>query len=208
MTELRLAGATTIEEANVVLKDFLERFNGRFGVPAQHVGAGRVFRYGALLQAQSQGGQGQHGEAQVAYLAATAGHGAAQLCRSGGRCAGRAGRSTGGAARGSDHRQSGGATRPDQPPSFKGSSSHGPLKHRGLNGLGRRREATPATLDARKDAGDADYNGAVRVRQASAMSSRAQGTKTTPRDGGTPLSPLGQNSLRRPNLPKSPRSLP
>ena len=36
MTELRLAGATTIERANVVLKDFLVRFNARFGVPAQH----------------------------------------------------------------------------------------------------------------------------------------------------------------------------
>ena len=36
MTEVRLAGATTIEEANVVLKEFLDRFNERFGVPAQH----------------------------------------------------------------------------------------------------------------------------------------------------------------------------
>ena len=36
VTELRLAGATTIEEANVVLKDFLVRFNARLGVPAQH----------------------------------------------------------------------------------------------------------------------------------------------------------------------------
>ena len=36
MTELRLAGATTIEEANALLKEFLDRFNARFGVPAQH----------------------------------------------------------------------------------------------------------------------------------------------------------------------------
>ena len=36
VTELRLAGATTIEEANAVLKDFLDRFNARFGVPARH----------------------------------------------------------------------------------------------------------------------------------------------------------------------------
>ena len=36
VTELRLSGATTIEEVNVVLKEFLDRFNGRFGVPAQH----------------------------------------------------------------------------------------------------------------------------------------------------------------------------
>ena len=36
VTELRLSGATTIEEANVVLKEFLDRFNARFRVPAQH----------------------------------------------------------------------------------------------------------------------------------------------------------------------------
>ena len=35
VTELRLSGATTIEDANVVLKAFLDRFNERFGVPAQ-----------------------------------------------------------------------------------------------------------------------------------------------------------------------------
>ena len=34
VTELRLAGATTIEEAGVVLKDFLVHFNERFRVPA------------------------------------------------------------------------------------------------------------------------------------------------------------------------------
>ena len=35
ITELRLAGATTVEQARVVLKQFLPRFNRRFGVPAQ-----------------------------------------------------------------------------------------------------------------------------------------------------------------------------
>ena len=34
VTELRLVGATTIEDARVVLKDFLPRFNERFGVSA------------------------------------------------------------------------------------------------------------------------------------------------------------------------------
>ena len=34
MSELRLAGACTQEEANQVLRDFLPRFNERFGVPA------------------------------------------------------------------------------------------------------------------------------------------------------------------------------
>ena len=35
VTELRLAGATTVDDANHVLNDFLPRFNGRFKVPAQ-----------------------------------------------------------------------------------------------------------------------------------------------------------------------------
>ena len=35
VTELRLAGATTIDDANRVLEGFLPRFNGRFKVPAR-----------------------------------------------------------------------------------------------------------------------------------------------------------------------------
>ena len=35
VTELRIAGATTIEEARVVLKAFVDHFNERFGVSAQ-----------------------------------------------------------------------------------------------------------------------------------------------------------------------------
>ena len=35
ITELRLAGATTAAQARAVLKQFLPRFNRRFGVPAQ-----------------------------------------------------------------------------------------------------------------------------------------------------------------------------
>ncbi len=34
VAELRLAGASTLTEANHVLADFLPRFNQRFGVPA------------------------------------------------------------------------------------------------------------------------------------------------------------------------------
>ena len=36
VTELRLAGATTVDDANRVLANFLPRFNNRFRVPAQH----------------------------------------------------------------------------------------------------------------------------------------------------------------------------
>ncbi len=35
ITELRLAGATTLEQARAVLQQFLPRFNRRFGVPAR-----------------------------------------------------------------------------------------------------------------------------------------------------------------------------
>ena len=35
MTELRLAGAKTIDQANVVLRDFLPRYNTQFAVPAE-----------------------------------------------------------------------------------------------------------------------------------------------------------------------------
>ena len=35
ITELRLAGATTMEQAKAVLKQFLPRYNRRFQVPAQ-----------------------------------------------------------------------------------------------------------------------------------------------------------------------------
>ena len=38
ISELRLAGATTIPEASAVLADFLPRFNDRFRVPAQQTG--------------------------------------------------------------------------------------------------------------------------------------------------------------------------
>ena len=38
VAELRLAGATTLEEANMVLWEFLPRFNARFGVPSAQAG--------------------------------------------------------------------------------------------------------------------------------------------------------------------------
>ena len=36
VTELRLAGASTIDEANLVLQEFLPRFNARFAIAAEH----------------------------------------------------------------------------------------------------------------------------------------------------------------------------
>ena len=39
VSEMRIAGASTIEQANTVLCDFLPRFNSRFGVPAAQPGS-------------------------------------------------------------------------------------------------------------------------------------------------------------------------
>ena len=117
VTELRLAGATTIEEANAVLKEFLDRFNARFGIAARHpetayrpLGPGSLPRHCPLLQAQPQGGQGQHCEVPLENAPTAARDGAAQLCGSGGRCAGRPGRPSGCALPGRNHPQPGGPT--------------------------------------------------------------------------------------------------
>ena len=54
VTELRLARATTIDDANRVLDDFLPRFNERFGVPSRHAEtAYRVLEPGMCLDTQS-----------------------------------------------------------------------------------------------------------------------------------------------------------
>ncbi len=51
VTELRLAGAITIDDANRVLKDFLTRFNSRFKVPARKSEAAyRPVDYGIHLE--------------------------------------------------------------------------------------------------------------------------------------------------------------
>ena len=74
VTELRLAGARTISEANQVLWAFLTRFNKRFGVPpAQSTNAYRSPDPGLNLAGilcfkhSPQGGQRQHSQVQLAY---------------------------------------------------------------------------------------------------------------------------------------------
>ena len=97
VTELRLAGATTMEEANAVLQEFLPRFNHRFAVAAEQpetayrpVPEDLSHRDGQH-QAHPQGGPGQHGEVPVAGAPVAARGGPAQLCRAegGGSGAGR-----------------------------------------------------------------------------------------------------------------------
>ena len=105
VTELRLAGAGSIWEANRVLEQFLPRFNQRFGVPPQHAeSAFRVSQPGAVpgtdpvLQASEESGQGQHGEVPAAHPPVAARDGTLQLCRGGRGDPGRTGRPVVGAA--------------------------------------------------------------------------------------------------------------
>ena len=89
VTELRLAGASTMEQANAVLKEFLPHFNARFAVaPEQHEKAYRPVPAELSLtetisiEAHPKGGPGQHGQIQVANPATATRNGPAQLCRS------------------------------------------------------------------------------------------------------------------------------
>ena len=90
VTELRLAGATTIAEADRVLQGFLPRCNARFSVPPQcpeaayrplasDVCLDRIL----CIQAPQEGSPGQHGEVPVAHPAVAARAGTPQLCRGG-----------------------------------------------------------------------------------------------------------------------------
>ena len=82
VTELRLARATTIDDANRVLDDFLPRFNERFGVPSRDAeaayrspGAGDMPGHCPMSEVQAQGWQGQHREVPLAHPTAASRHG-------------------------------------------------------------------------------------------------------------------------------------
>ena len=79
VTELRLAGAATITEAEEVLNSFLPRFNEKFGVQAeQSIPAYRRLEQSVplnqnlVLQTPPQGVQGQHHQIQPVYPATVA----------------------------------------------------------------------------------------------------------------------------------------
>ena len=177
MTELRLAGAVTIEEANALLKEFLDRFNARFGVPAQHPEAAyrplgpRVCLDTALCFRHSRRVARDNtvkyrwrtlqllpGTERRSYAGAVAD----VLEGLDGQLAVR--------YRGEIIPSQEAPPRPGILRSFNNSSSHGTPPRPDLNGLSRRWEAALAALDAQMDAGDADDtaidNGAVRVRKA------------------------------------------
>ena len=88
VTELRLASASTIDQAKEVLQEFLPKINARFAVPAEHpetayrpVPAQLSLNRDHLHQGHPQGGPGQHGEVPLAGPAVAARGGTAQLRR-------------------------------------------------------------------------------------------------------------------------------
>ena len=183
VTELRLAGAVSIEEANALLKEFLDRFNARFGVPAQHPEAAyRPLGPGVCLdtalcfrhsRSVARDNTVKYCWRTLQLLPGTERHsyaGAVVDVLEGldGQLAVR--------YRGEIIPSQEAPPRPGILRSFNGSSSHGTPPRPGLNGLSRRWEAALAALDAQMDAGDADDtaidNGAVRVRKAPAMQRR------------------------------------
>ena len=99
VSELWLAGATTIDDANRVLQGFLPRFNSRCQGAGTGVGSrlpcrGRsdVSRKSTVLQVQAQSRQRQHCQIPLAHPAADARHGTTELRRSSRRCVGGVGR--------------------------------------------------------------------------------------------------------------------
>ena len=198
MTELRLAGATTVEEANVVLNDSLDRFNTRFRVVAQHPEVAyrplepdacldnvlcfrhrrRVARDNTVmyrrrtLQLLPGMERPSYAGAVVEVLEGLDG----QLDV---------------LYRGEIIPSQEAPPRPGILRSFNGSPSNGSAPRPGPNGLVRRWEATLAVLDAGIDASDAGDtvvdNGAVTVRKAAA----------TPRGKPTPLQTARWNAVQK-----------
>ena len=177
VAELRLAGATTIEEANVVLKDFLVRFNARFGVPPQHPEAAyRPLGSGVCIDTVLcfKHNRRVARDNTVKYRWRTlqllpgierpsyAGTVVEVLERLDGQLAVR--------YQGAIIPSQEAPPRPGILRRFNGSSSHELPPYRGLKGLGRRWEATLAGLDAGIDTVEA--NGAIRIRKAVAMRHR------------------------------------
>ena len=119
VSELRLAGASTIPEASCVLTDFLPRFNERFRVPARQrkvayrpldtdICLNRIFCYKHWRRVA----RDNTVKYRWAYPAATARRGSGQLRRIEGGGAGGTGRNAAGAARETHHPITGGSTPP------------------------------------------------------------------------------------------------
>ena len=172
VTELRLAGTTTINDANRVLEDFLPRFNGRFKVPAREsevayravddgmrlekvfcfkyrrrVARDNTVRYRwRTLQLLPGTGRPSYAGAAVDVLEGLDGRLAVQ------------------------HEGRDIPSRPSVLRGFAGRTTHSPIIHQPTNGLGSKWEAKLATLDANHEAeqpaATSGRNGTGRVRKA------------------------------------------
>ena len=177
VTELRLAGATTIDDANRVLEDFLPRFNGRFKVPAREsevayravddgmrlekvlcfkyrrrVARDNTVRYRwRTLQLLPGTDRPSYAGAAADVLEGLDGSLAVQH-------------------EGRDIPSQEAPPRPSVLRGFAGRTTHSPIIHQPTNGLGSKWEAKLATLDANHDAeqpaATSGRNGTGRVRKA------------------------------------------
>ena len=177
VTELRLAGATTINDANRVLEDFLPRFNGRFKVPAREsevayravddgmclerilcfkyrrrVARDNTVRYRwCTLQLLPGTGRPSYAGAAVNVLEGLDGRLAVQH-------------------EGCDIPSQEAPPRPSVLRGFAGRTTHSPIIHQPTNGLGSKWAAKLATLDANHVAEQpvttSGHNGKGRVRKA------------------------------------------
>ena len=177
VTELRLAGTTTINDANRVLEDFLPRFNGRFKVPAREsevayravddgmrlekvfcfkyrrrVARDNTVRYRwRTLQLLPGTGRPSYAGAAVDVLEGLDDSLAVQH-------------------EGRDIPSQEAPPRPSVLRGFAGRTTHSPIIHQPTNGLGSKWEAKLATLDANHEAeqpaATSGRNGTGRVRKA------------------------------------------
>ena len=177
VAELRLVGATTIDDANRVLEDFLPRFNGRFKVPAREsevayrtvteelcpenslcfkyrrrVARDNTVRYRwRTLQLLPGTDRPSYAGAAVYVLEGLDGNLSVQH-------------------EGRDIPSQEAPPRPSVLRGFAGRTAHSPISHQPTNGLGTKWAARLATLDANHDAeqpvSTSDRNGTGRVRKA------------------------------------------
>ena len=177
VTELRLAGAATITEADELLNSFLPRFNEKFGVQAeQHpfvayrrLGAVSVPRSDPVLQTPPQGVQGQHHQVQPAHLATVARRDTSYLRRGAGGSPGGSGGPAPSAIPRADHSYTGGSAALG---SAEGNRRRPLWKDHGTgHSSQRRREAQLDTCLARLETGELDRD--LRPRKSKAQQHRA-----------------------------------
>ena len=131
VTELRLAGAGSISEANGVLEQFLQRYNRRFRVPPQcpesayrALGPEVSLEQVLCFKHRRKVAKDNTVKFPVAYATVAAGSGTPKLCRCGCGGPGRTGRPAQGAPRGTHHQDPGGSAQPGIPPQRPGRFGH------------------------------------------------------------------------------------